>query len=127
MDLFAKILFVGAGGALGAIARYLINISPLADQGVRFPLPTFIVNVTGSFLIGFLFVMFAERFEVSEHFRLAVTVGFLGGFTTFSAFELEIFLLMRDRQVVTAFAYLMLSVLTGFTGLLAGVALGRRV
>lgn len=127
MDLLGKILFVCAGGALGALARYLINISPLADQGIRFPLPTFIVNVAGSFLIGFLFVMFTERFEVSEHFRLAVTVGFLGGFTTFSAFELEIFLLMRDRQVVTAFAYLMLSVLTGFTGLLAGVALGRRV
>lgn len=120
-------LFVGVGGAFGAIARYLINISPLANEGVKFPLPTFVINVTGSFLIGFLFVMFAERFEVSENIRLALAVGFLGAFTTFSAFELEIFLLMRDRQVLTAFAYLMLSVLTGFIGVLAGVALGRRV
>ena len=127
METATKIFAVGAGGAFGAIARYLINISPLANTGGRFPLPTFVVNVIGSLLVGFLFVMFAERFDVSENVRLTLAVGFLGAFTTFSAFELEIFLLMRDRQVVTAFAYLALSVLTGFVGVLAGVALGRRI
>jgi fluoride exporter len=127
VETATKIIFVGVGGALGAVARYLINLSPLANAGGKFPLPTFIINVTGSFLVGFLFVMFTERFEVSENVRLALAVGFLGAFTTFSAFELEIFVLMRDRQVLTAFAYLALSVLTGFVGVLAGVALGRRV
>lgn len=127
METLSKILFVGVGGAFGAIARYLINISPLANTDGKFPLPTFVINITGSFLIGFLFVMFTERFEVSENVRLALAVGFLGAFTTFSAFELEIFLLMRERQVITAFVYLVLSVLTGFVGVLTGVALGRRV
>jgi len=127
METTIKIVLVGIGGALGAVARYLINISPLAKTELQFPLPTFMVNVTGSFLVGFLFVMFAERFEVSENLRLALAVGFLGAFTTFSAFELEIFMLMRDRQVMTAFTYVVLSVLTGFIGVLAGVALGRRV
>lgn len=127
METATKFIVVGIGGALGAVARYLINISPLANTGGKFPLPTFIVNVTGSFLVGFLFVMFAERFEVSENLRLALAVGFLGAFTTFSAFELEIFILMRDRQVLMAFAYLALSVFTGFVGVLAGVALGRRI
>lgn len=118
---------MGVGGALGAVARYLVNISPLANVSDKFPLPTFVINITGSFLIGFLFVMFTERFEVSENIRLALAVGFLGAFTTFSAFELEMFILMRDRQVFTAFAYLALSVFTGFIGVLAGVALGRRI
>lgn len=127
METTTKIIFVGVGGALGAVARYLINISPLANVSDKFPLPTFVINITGSFLIGFLFVMFTERFEISENIRLALAVGFLGAFTTFSAFELEMFILMRDRQVFTAFAYLALSVLTGFVGVLAGVALGRRI
>ena len=127
METTTKIIFVGVGGALGAVARYLINISPLANVSDKFPLPTFVINITGSFLIGFLFVMFTERFEVSENIRLALAVGFLGAFTTFSAFELEMFILMRDRQVFTAFAYLALSVFTGFIGVLAGVALGRRI
>ncbi|MGB7203162.1 MAG: fluoride efflux transporter CrcB [Pyrinomonadaceae bacterium] len=127
METTTKIIFVGVGGALGAVGRYLINISPLANVSDKFPLPTFVINITGSFLIGFLFVMFTERVEVSENIRLALAVGFLGAFTTFSAFELEIFMLMRDRQVLTAFAYLALSVFTGFIGVLAGVALGRRI
>lgn len=127
VETTAKIISVGAGGALGAVARYLINISPLANVNDKFPLPTFVINITGSFLIGFLFVMFAERLEVSENLRLALAVGFLGAFTTFSAFELEIFLLMRERQVFTALIYLALSVITGFVGVLTGVALGRRV
>ena len=127
METTTKIIFVGVGGALGAVARYLINISPLANVSDKFPLPTFVINITGSFLIGFLFVMFTERFEVSENIRLALAVRFLGAFTTFSAFELEMFILMRDRQVFTAFAYLALSVFTGFIGVLAGVALGRRI
>lgn len=127
MEIAQKILFVGAGGALGAVARYLINLSPLANAGGKFPLPTFVINVAGSFVIGFLFVMFTERFEVGENVRLALAVGFLGAFTTFSAFELELFILVRDREIALAFAYLALSVLTGFAGILAGVFVGRRV
>lgn len=127
METAAKVLFVGVGGAIGAVARYLINISPLTNVFDKFPLPTFVVNIVGSFLAGLLFVLFAERFEVSEHLRLALAVGFLGAFTTFSAFEVEIFVLMRERQVLTGLAYLLLSVLTGFVGVLAGVALGRRL
>lgn len=119
-------MFVGLGGALGAILRYLINISPLANSGGKFPWPTFFINVVGSFLIG-CFVVITERFEVSENLRLALAVGFLGAFTTFSAFELEIFLLMRERQILIAFAYLVLSIFTGFVGLLTGVALCRRM
>ena len=122
-----KILSVAIGGSLGAVARYLINVSPLATATSKFPLPTFLINIIGSFLIGFLMIVFADKFEVSENVRMAVIVGFLGAFTTFSTFEMEIFSLIRDREFVTGFLYLFLSIFVGFVGVVAGVELGRRV
>lgn len=127
MEAILKILSVAIGGSFGAAARYLINISPLAAVVEKFPLPTFLINVVGSFLIGFLMIVFADKIVVSENLRLAVMVGFLGAFTTFSTFEIEIFGLMRERQMLVAFLYLFLSVLVGFLGVLAGVAAGRRM
>jgi len=126
MEFFTKILSVAIGGAFGAAARYLINVSPLADLFGKFPFHTFLINIGGSFLIGFLLILFTDKFTESENMRLAVTVGFLGAFTTFSTFELEIFELIRERYLTTAFIYLFLSVLLGFIGLLAGIWLGRK-
>lgn len=122
-----KIASVAVGGAFGAVARHLLNISPLATAAGKFPLPTFVINIVGSFLIGVLFVVFGERLEVSENVRLAIIVGFLGAFTTFSTFEMEIFSLARERQTTIAVLYLLLSVIVGFIGVSAGVALGRRL
>ncbi len=127
MDELIKIFAVAVGGAGGAVLRHLFNISPLAKVFEWFPLPTFVINVVGSFLIGFLLVLFADRFVVSENIRLAVIVGFLGAFTTFSTFEMEIFNLVRERHFVTGIAYLMLSIVVGLAGVMAGVALGKRV
>lgn len=126
MENLTKIFAVGIGGAFGAIARYLINISPLSNVFHKFPFPTFIVNILGSFLIGFLLVLFADKYTAHENVRIAVIVGFLGAFTTFSTFELEIFELIRERNFVIAFAYLFLSVLVGFIGVLGGVWLAKR-
>lgn len=127
MEGAAKILWVAAGGALGAVLRYLINVSPLANLFEKFPFPTFFINLTGSFLIGFLLTLFTDKFETGENLRLAVIVGFLGAFTTFSTFEMEIFELGRERYFLTAILYLFLSVLLGFLGVLAGVTLARRL
>jgi len=127
MEELGKILSIAIGGAFGAVARYLINVSPLSSVFDKFPLPTFVINITGSFLIGFLMIVFADKMEVSENLRMAIIVGFLGAFTTFSTFEMEIFGLMRERQLLIAFPYLFLSVMIGFFGVMAGVALGRRV
>lgn len=127
METAIKILSVAAGGALGAVARYLVNLSPLAGATGNFPLPTFVINVVGSFLIGFVVIAFADRAHIGENISIAIVVGFIGAFTTFSTFEMEIYSLARDRHFVTAFAYLVLSVVLGFAGLLAGVALGRRI
>lgn len=122
-----KIFAVAVGGAFGAVARYLVNISPLAGVFGKFPFPTFVINIAGSFLIGFLMIVFADKWVVSENLRIAVIVGFLGAFTTFSTFEMEIYSLMREREFITGFLYLFLSVFVGFIGVALGIELGRRV
>jgi fluoride exporter len=127
MDTVTRIAAVGVGGGLGAIARYLINISPIADIARRFPLPTFLINISGSFMIGFLIVFFTDRSGVNEVLRLGLLVGFLGGFTTFSAFEAEIYGLLQEREIILGTAYLFLSVLLGLIGVVSGVALAKQI
>lgn len=126
METFAKIISIGIGGAFGAIARYLINISPLAGLFEKFPFPTFFINITGSFLIGFLLILLTDKISVNDNFRMAVIVGFLGAFTTFSTFEMEVYGLMKERFFTTALIYLILSVAVGFVGLVAGIELAKR-
>ena len=127
METAAKILSVAIGGAFGAVARYLINVSPLANLFSKFPFPTFFINITGSFLIGFLFVLLTEKFTVGDNLRLTIIVGFLGAFTTFSTFEMEIYDLALEREFTTAFVYLFLSVTLGFIGVLIGIWLGHKI
>jgi fluoride exporter len=127
METLGKVLSVAFGGAFGAVARYLINISPAANLFDKFPFPTFLINVSGSFLIGFLLIVLTDKVVVSDNLRMAVIVGFLGAFTTFSTFEIEIYGLIREKQLIAAFAYLALSVFVGFAGVVAGIAIGRRV
>lgn len=127
METLGRILAIAIGGACGAVARYLINISPLHNVFEKFPLPTFFINVTGSFLIGFFLILFADKFPVGDNFRFALMVGFLGAFTTFSTFELEIWGLIKENLILMAFLYLFLSLFVGFVGVIAGVALARKL
>ena len=126
METLTKILSIAVGGAFGAVARYLINVSPLKNLFQPFPFPTFFINIIGSFLIGFLLILLTDKFNVNENLRLAVLVGFLGAFTTFSTVELEIWSLIKENQFLTAFLYLFLSVLVGFIGVALGVWLAKR-
>ncbi len=127
MESLTRILAIAAGGACGAVARYLINISPLQNLFKPFPFPTFFINITGSFLIGFLLILLTDRFQTNENLRYGVMVGFLGAFTTFSTFELEIWGLIKENQFLTAFLYFFLSVLVGFVGVALGIALARKL
>lgn len=126
MDNFSKILSIAVGGACGAVARYLINVSPLSNLFTKFPFPTFFINVTGSFLIGFLLILLTDKFQMNENLRMAVIVGFLGAYTTFSTFEMELFGLIREKEFTTAFIYLFASVSVGFIGVSLGVWLAKK-
>ena len=125
LDTIWKIVSIAVGGAAGSVARYLVNISPLAGIFEKFPLPTFVINVVGSFLIGLLLILLTDKFEVGDNLRMAVIVGFLGAFTTFSTFEMEIYGLAKEREFGIALLYMLLSVVAGFVGVAAGVWIGR--
>jgi CrcB protein len=127
MESLTRILSIAAGGAAGAVARHLVNLSPLAGLFQKFPFPTFFINVTGSFLIGLLFILLNDRFDVGDNLRVALIVGFLGAFTTFSTFEIELYGLVKEGMFLTAFAYLFLSVAAGFVGVSVGILAGRQI
>jgi CrcB protein len=127
METFTKYLAVAAGGALGAMARYYLNGSALSRVALPFPTPTFIINVTGSFIIGFFLTLVTERISVSPHLRLAVVVGFVGAYTTFSTFEYETAILLQERAYVTVFLYVVLSFVIGLAAVLGGISVARNL
>ena len=96
------LLGVAFAGALGALARYGLGTLISERYPGAFPLGTFVINVTGSFLLGFLFVVLTERAGLSPALRTTVTVGFLGAYTTFSTLTLETFRLVEDGALGTA-------------------------
>jgi len=115
---------VALGGALGAPARY--GIAQLVDVTPgTFPWGTFWTNSTGSFALGFLFVLLLERFPPSRYLRPFIATGFLGAFTTYSTFAMETDLLVKNGHVGVALAYAAGSLVTGFAAIWAGVVLAR--
>ena len=116
---------VFAGGGLGAVLRHQMGrgltgwLGPAAMTA--FPWATLAVNVSGSLAMGLLAGWLARFGTGGEHWRLFLGVGLLGGFTTFSAFSLELMLLIERGQAGTAFAYAAVSVLAGLTGLYIGL------
>ena len=106
----SQILAVAIGGAVGALARYGVSTAMVAAFGPRFPLGTLIVNVAGSFAMGWLFALFTGRMDISPELRLLVTTGLLGAFTTFSTFSMETLALLQDGRWLAGAANVLLSV-----------------
>jgi len=119
-----KYFVIGVGGFLGAIARYALGAYIGGRYGVRFPLGTFIINVSGSFLIGLILTLLA-RTTASAYWRYLVPIGFIGAYTTFSTFEYETLRAMQDGQWMTGFLNVGLSLAIGFIAVWAGAAIGR--
>lgn len=125
---FIHILLVGAGGCFGSIARYLTVMSVDKKLNAVFPFGTFVVNVVGSFILGFLMAWAAKKTgSHSDQWKLFLGTGFCGGFTTFSAFAAENMNLFEQRFPGTAFLYVILSVIAGLFAVWAGFSLSRTV
>ncbi|MEL7489518.1 MAG: fluoride efflux transporter CrcB [Pseudomonadota bacterium] len=120
-------LAVGAGGALGAMARHGVSQLALRAFGPYFPWGTFIANVTGAFLMGVLIVWLSMREPASPEVRAFLSVGMLGAFTTFSTFSLDAVMLFRDKAYLAGGGYLLGSVALSIAGLLLGFAIARAV
>ena len=122
-----QIVLVFLGGGVGSVARHGVNIAAARLFGTDFPWGTFIVNVVGSFTMGLIVAWLAFRAGAgwSQHTRLLLTTGFLGGFTTFSTFSLDTALLWERDAYAAAIGYVAISVLLGVLGLFAGLALIR--
>ena len=119
-------LLVGLGGGVGAMTRYGVSLAMPAPQGA-WPWATFMINVTGSLLIGVLAGWVSAKGEAGEPWRLLLGVGVLGGYTTFSAYSLETLRLIERNDVAGAAAYSVGSVLAGLTAVALGVAIAKRV
>ncbi len=120
-------LLAAAGGALGAGARHLVNVTIGSGPGGSFPWATLTVNVVGCFLMGVLIEALALRFSASLDARTFLATGVLGGFTTFSAFSLDFAYLVQRGDLMTGMIYVVCSVLLSIAAVFAGLALMRAV
>jgi CrcB protein len=118
-------LIVFLGGGIGAALRHGVNIAATRTVGTAFPYGTLAVNVAGSIAMGALAAYFAFRGDASQHWRLFLTTGILGGFTTFSAFSLDAVVLYERGEMGLASLYVLASVGMSIAGLFAGLALVR--
>lgn len=126
-SLLDRYIMVLLGGGFGSLARYVVGTAIMTRVGGRFPLGTVFINITGSFLIGFIMTLLTERLNVDPNWRFLLVVGFLGGYTTFSSFEWETLGLVRDGSRWLGLINMAGSVLLGYIAVWLGVmAAGKR-
>jgi CrcB protein len=118
-------LAVALGGAVGSVARYLAGIGSTKLFGLEFPWGTLIINIAGSFLIGVFAELFALKWDLPQTGRAFLTVGICGGFTTFSTFSLDSYVLLERGEFWPAAAYIVGSVVLSIGALVAGLHLIR--
>ncbi|MDH3473947.1 MAG: fluoride efflux transporter CrcB [Rhodospirillales bacterium] len=122
-----ELLVVAAGGAFGAVFRYLVYVLAGLAFGTGFPFGTLIVNIVGSFVMGVLAEGMALAWEFTPEARLFLTVGILGAFTTFSTFSLDVAVLYERGRLGLVAGYILISVICSIGALFAGLYLMRRV
>ncbi len=123
--MIKNLLFIGIGGGLGAIFRYLL--STVFQKFSHFFWGTLFVNILGCFLIGFFFILSSKYPNLNLNTRLFLTVGVCGGFTTFSTFSLEFFLLLQNGHIIQAISYVIGSICLGILSIWGGVYLAQNI
>lgn len=121
------IWFVALGSALGGVARFLLGTFLQQKAGTTFPIGTLVINITGSFLLGFLLHYALATSAISPEVRALLTTGFCGGYTTFSTFTYETLALVEEGALTRAAVYVVLSVIVALVGAYLGIASAREV
>ncbi len=121
------LLFIAVGGALGAVLRFLSQVTIYELAGKTFPYGTLFVNVVGSFLMGLLSIFLVEKFNLSADWHLAILVGVLGSFTTFSAFSLETLVLFEQGDMMRAMMNITLSIVLCVSAVWVGALLAKQL
>lgn len=116
-----KLLLVGTGGALGAIARHLVSTLFLSKLGPGWPWGTFVINISGCFMIAFFLTLTSERVQIHEGWRYLFPIGFVGAYTTFSTFEYETMRLFQSGAWGRALGYVLASNLVGYGAVVLGM------
>lgn len=127
MEAVTRYLSVAIGGAIGACLRYYLGSTVLSRTAAPFPTATFVINITGSFIIGFFLTLATERVRIDPNLRLAVAVGFVGAYTTFSTFEYETARLIEAKAIGVALLNVALSLIVGFAAVWLGIVAARKI
>jgi CrcB protein len=122
-----KYLVVMLGGGIGAVFRFIVATLVTRFYSPAFPLGTFVINISGSFLIGLLMTLFLNRPALDVNWRLFLVTGILGGYTTFSSFEWEALVALRSGAELVSFLYIGSSVLLGLVGAWVGLLIASRL
>ena len=118
---------IALGGAIGAIARYQVAAAIQARIPAGFPWGTFVVNMTGCFMMGVAMTLLTDRLVAHPNWRYLIPIGFIGAYTTFSTFELETFRAVTEGALLTGAANVAGSVIAGYAALWLGVVLTRAI
>ncbi len=127
MNQWAAVAAVAIGGALGSVLRFVVGTFFLQRVGAGFPWGTFVINISGAFAIGIVMQLAQTRIGLNPYARLFLATGILGGYTTFSAFAYETYLLSRDALSLQSVWYGFGSVLAGVAAAFLGIVIARAV
>ena len=115
-----NILAVFTGGGIGAVTRYILGVLFANHIKTNLPIATFFVNIIGCLILGFLYIFFTEKLQVSPNIKLLLTAGFCGGLTTFSTFSAESWHMIQNAQYINALIYIILSIFVGLAAVFFG-------
>lgn len=123
--MLTRYAMIALGGALGALARYQVALSIQSRIPSAFPWGTFVVNISGCFVMGAITSVLSQRIGLSENWRYLIPIGFIGAYTTFSTFELETYRAMTQGTSLVALMNIAASVVVGYAALWLGILAAR--